>query len=144
MICFLSCPCPSCTVLPCPVLLCLVLLLLCWHNRNINLVRHSTPEGEGDQSDSSSSGSSSRVCNNLQLQLLSVARVHEAMAEGLAGGEGEGEGRRGGLLGAQGWLAAACVAGSALSGAGALGDGWKCFWQACPEVRDKGFACAHH
>lgn len=83
------------------------------------------------------------MCNNLQLQLLSVARVHEAMAEGLAGEEGEGE--RGFLLGAQGWLAGSCVApaGSALSIAGALGCGWKCFWQARPDVRGKGFASAH-
>jgi hypothetical protein len=64
-------------------------------------VKDSTPEGEeGDSPDSSSS----RVCNNLQLQLLTVARVHEAMAEGLAGGEGEGGvgcvwETRGGLLG---------------------------------------------
>jgi hypothetical protein len=59
-------------------ILCLAGDFLCC--RNINLVRHT------EQIDSNSS--SSQVCNNLQLQLLTVARVHEAMAEGLAG-EGE-------------------------------------------------------
>ena len=48
---------------------------------NVTLVRHA-----GCQDSSSSSRGSNEVCNNLQL--LTVARVHAAMAEGLAG-EGE-------------------------------------------------------
>lgn len=63
-----------------------VLLLLCC--RNIDLVRHHTPAEPGPVS--SSSSSSGRVCDKLQLQLLTVARVHEAMAEGLAGEGGLG------------------------------------------------------
>lgn len=52
--------------------------------RNINLVKQSDP---GQDEASSSSSSEGTACSSLQLQLLSVARVHEAMAEGLAGGD---------------------------------------------------------
>ncbi|WIA33974.1 hypothetical protein OEZ86_007069 [Tetradesmus obliquus] len=52
------------------------------NNRNINLIQQPEPDQDGP---SSSSGGGSTV-SSLQLQLLTVARVHEAMAEGLAGG----------------------------------------------------------
>jgi hypothetical protein len=50
--------------------------------RNINLIKQADPSQDGPRS---SSGAGS-TCSSLQLQLLTVARVHEAMAEGLAGG----------------------------------------------------------
>lgn len=60
-------------------------LLLC---RNINLIKQPEPDQDGP---SSSSGGGSTV-SSLQLQLLTVARVHEAMAEGLAGGAAQEQG----------------------------------------------------
>jgi hypothetical protein len=50
--------------------------------RNINLIKQADPSQDG----ASSSSDGGSTCSSLQLQLLTVARVHEAMAEGLAGG----------------------------------------------------------
>ncbi|KAF8057098.1 rpsL [Scenedesmus sp. PABB004] len=55
------------------------------NNRNVNLVKHG-----GEEQDGGDNNAAGRTCSSLQLQLLSVARVHEAMAEGLAGGADAG------------------------------------------------------
>jgi hypothetical protein len=60
----------------------LPVLLSC---RNINLIKQADPIQDGP----SSIGDGGSTCSSLQLQLLTVARVHEAMAEGLAGGAQE-------------------------------------------------------
>eukprot|EP00879_Flechtneria_rotunda_P013631 GHRR01014238.1.p1 GENE.GHRR01014238.1~~GHRR01014238.1.p1 ORF type:complete len:328 (+),score=145.06 GHRR01014238.1:591-1574(+) len=56
------------------------------NNRNINLIKEIEPV-DADGASSVSPGSSG--CHALQLQLLTVARVHEAMAEGLAAGNND-------------------------------------------------------